>query len=271
MSDLRLVVVGVGGRMGSTLVRIITEMEGVTLSAAVEKSISPLLGHDAGEHAGTGKLGISITDDVPAAFANADGVIDFTAPSASLDFAIQAAHAKIPHIIGTTGFSDEELKALDAPAREIPIVRSGNMSFGVNLLAALARRVAKTLGEDFDIEILEMHHRMKVDAPSGTALLLGEAAAEGRGIILPEHSQRVRDGYTGPRRSGDIGFATLRGGTVVGDHSVIFAGAGERIELVHKAEDRAIFARGAVRAAKWAAGRAPGLYSMADVLGIADM
>ncbi len=165
---------------------------------------------------------------------------------------------------------DHDLAALDAAARHAVIVRSGNMSLGVNLLSALVKRVAATLGEEFDIEIVEMHHRMKVDAPSGTALLFGEAAAEGRGISLKDHSERGRDGVTGARQPGAIGFASLRGGTVVGDHSVTFAGPSERIVLTHIAEDRAIFARGAVKAALWGKGRKPGLYGMADVLGLGD-
>ncbi|MGI6245577.1 MAG: 4-hydroxy-tetrahydrodipicolinate reductase [Pseudochelatococcus sp.] len=271
MGDLRLVVVGAGGRMGRALVRAIFEAKGVTLAAAVGPSGAAGLGQDAGELAGVGHCGISLTDDVPAAFAGADGVLDFTSPQASVAFAREAARAGLVHVIGTTGFSPEELAAIDAAAHETVIVRSGNMSLGVNLLAALVRRVAATLDEDFDIEILEMHHRQKVDAPSGTALLLGEAAAAGRGVALDTHGRRVRDGHTGPRVPGEIGFAALRGGTVVGEHSVVFAGAGERIELSHRAEDRGIFARGAVRAALWGKGRPPGLYTMADVLGIADI
>lgn len=271
MADMRLVVVGAGGRMGRMLVKTVAETEGAVLAAAIGRAGSPLLGQDAGELAGIGALGVPLTDDPLAAFIKADGVLDFTAPAATVGYAGLAAQARIVHVVGTTGLSDDDLARLQAAARHAVIVRSGNMSLGVNLLAALVRRVARTLGEDFDIEILEMHHRMKVDAPSGTALLLGEAAAEGRAVALKERSMRVRDGHTGPRNPGDIGFATLRGGTVVGDHSVIFAGSGERIELAHRAEDRGIFARGAVRAALWGRGRKPGLYSMADVLGIAEI
>lgn len=271
MGDLRLVVVGAGGRMGRALIRIVTETAGVTLAAAIERPGAPSLGQDAGLLAGVGALGVPVTDDVAAAFASADGVLDFTRPEATIAFARAAAEAGIVHVIGTTGFSAADDAAIAEAAQRAVIVRSGNMSLGVNLLAALVRRVANTLDADFDIEIVEMHHRHKVDAPSGTALLLGEAAASGRGIYLKDHSERVRDGHTGPRRAGDIGFATLRGGSVVGDHSVIFAGEGERIELTHKAEDRGIFARGAVKAALWARGRAPGLYSMADVLGVKDI
>jgi len=172
------------------------------------------------------------------------------------------------HVIGTTGFDAAGEALINDAAAKATIVKAGNMSLGVNLLALLTQKVAAALGEDYDIEIVEMHHRMKVDAPSGTALMLGEAAAKGRGVPLGEKSVRVRDGHTGARKPGDIGFATLRGGSVVGDHTVIFAGDGERIELTHLAADRGIFARGAVKAALWGKGRAPGLYSMADVLGI---
>jgi 4-hydroxy-tetrahydrodipicolinate reductase len=198
----------------------------------------------------------------------AEAILDFTVPAATLAFAALAAEAGIAHIIGTTGLSAHDDAKIEAAARNAVIVKSGNMSMGVNLLAALARRVAQALDEEFDIEILEMHHNRKVDAPSGTALLLGRAAAEGRGINLDRRSVRSRDGHTGARQQGDIGFAALRGGTVVGDHSVIFAGPAERIELTHKAEDRMIFARGALKAAVWARGQKPGLYSMADVLGL---
>lgn len=270
MSQMRLVVVGAAGRMGQALVRAITAMEGSVLSAAIEREGSPALGKDAGELAGLGPLGVKITDDPLTAFAAAEGVLDFTAPKASLHFAELAAQARIVHVIGTTGWTDEDLPKLEAAARHARLVKSGNMSLGVNLLAALVKKAAAALGPDYDLEIVEMHHRHKVDAPSGTALLLGEAAAEGRGIGLAEHSVRVRDGHTGPREAGTIGFATLRGGSVVGDHTVILAGEGERVELTHKAEDRQIFARGAVRAALWARDRKPGLYSMADVLGLND-
>ncbi len=268
MTDMRLVVVGAAGRMGQMLVRTIHETPGVVLSGALERTDSPALGKDAGELAGCGKLGVFISDDKLETLAMTDGVIDFSSPAATLEIAAIAAQARIVHVIGTTGMSADDLKKLYAAARHAVVVRSGNMSLGVNLLAALVEKVARALGADWDVEIVEMHHRMKVDAPSGTALMLGEAAAKGRDIALAEHSVRARDGITGARRSGDIGFAALRGGTVVGDHSVIFAGAGERVELTHKAEDRGIFARGALKAALWGRGKKPGLYSMADVLGI---
>lgn len=268
MEKMRLVVVGAAGRMGQMLVRTIAATEGAVLAGALERPGSSALGRDAGELAGLGPIGVALTDDPLAALLKADGVIDFTTPAATIEIAALAAQARIVHVVGTTGMRADDLAKLEAAARHAVIVRSGNMSLGVNLLAGLVEKVARTLGLDWDIEILEMHHRMKVDAPSGTALLLGEAAAKGRDVALAEHSVRSRDGHTGARNSGDIGFATLRGGTVVGDHSVIFAGAGERIELTHRAEDRGIFARGAVQAALWGRGRKPGLYSMADVLGL---
>ncbi|UWF67716.1 MULTISPECIES: 4-hydroxy-tetrahydrodipicolinate reductase [unclassified Brucella] len=268
-SEMGLVVVGAGGRMGQTLIRTIQSIEGAKLVGAIERSGSPFLGKDAGEVTGIGTLGVAITDDPLPVFAKAQGVLDFTSPAASVEFAGLAAQARIVHVIGTTGYSAEDDEKIRAAARHATIVKSGNMSLGVNLLSMLVQKAAQALGpEDFDIEILEMHHRHKVDAPSGTALLLGEAAARGRDIALAENSVRVRDGYTGPRETGAIGFATLRGGSVIGDHSVILAGAGERVVLSHHAEDRSIFARGAIKAALWAHGKKPGLYSMLDVLGL---
>jgi 4-hydroxy-tetrahydrodipicolinate reductase len=268
MSDMRLVVVGAGGRMGQALVRAICDAEGATVAAAIERPGSPHLGRDVGELAGVGPLGVTIGDDPLPAFARADGVLDFTAPQASVELAGYAAQARIVHVIGTTGCGAQEDAAIAAAARHATIVKSGNMSLGVNLLGALVRQAARALGTDFDIEIVEMHHRHKVDAPSGTALLLGESAAAGRGVALAEASVRSRDGHTGPRPHGAIGFATLRGGSVIGEHQVVFAGEGERIVLSHIAENRTIFARGAVRAALWGRGRKPGLYSMLDVLGL---
>ena len=230
-----------------------------------------MIGRDAGELAGLGANGIKVANDVAPLLKDADGLIEFTIPAATLAFAELTAAAGKVHIIGTTGHSAEEEAVIAQAAKRATIVKSGNMSLGVNLLAALVKRVAKTLNDDYDIEIVEMHHNKKIDAPSGTALMLGRAAAEGRGVDLNKHSARGRDGMTGARRPGDIGFASLRGGTVVGDHSAIFAGPAERIELTHRAEDRMIFARGALHAALWARGRQPGLYSMADVLGLKDI
>jgi 4-hydroxy-tetrahydrodipicolinate reductase len=269
MTEMRLVVVGAAGRMGRMLLKAVAESPACRLVGAVERAGSPALGQDAGALAGVAATGIAVTDDPLPVFAKADGVLDFTSPAATTDFAALAAQARIVHVVGTTGLGEAEFAQLEAAARHARIVQSGNMSLGVNLLAGLVRRVAATLGEDFDIEIVEMHHNKKIDAPSGTALMLGRAAAAGRGIDLAQRSVRGRDGETGARCPGDIGFASLRGGTVVGEHSVIFAGTAERIELTHKAEDRMIFARGALKAALWARGQKPGLYSMADVLGLA--
>jgi 4-hydroxy-tetrahydrodipicolinate reductase len=268
MADMRLVVVGAAGRMGRTLVRLIAETPGVTLGGAIERAGAAEIGQDSGVLAGLPANGIAVASDPLAVFAKADGVLDFTVPAATIGFVELAAQARIVHIIGTTGLSADDEKKIAAAARHAVIVRSGNMSLGINVLAALVRSAAKALDADFDIEVLEMHHRQKVDAPSGTALLLGKAAAEGRGIDLGDHSVRARDGITGARKRGDIGFATLRGGSVIGEHSVIFAGNGETIELTHKASDRALFARGALHAALWGRDKKPGLYSMADVLGL---
>ncbi|MER9107811.1 4-hydroxy-tetrahydrodipicolinate reductase [Mesorhizobium sp. M0848] len=267
--DMGLVVVGAAGRMGQTLIRAIHSISGARVIGAVERADSPHLGKDAGELAGIGIINVPIGDDPLPVFAKADGVLDFTTPASTVEFAGYAAQARIVHVIGTTGCSADDNAKIAAAARHATIVKSGNMSLGVNLLAVLVEQAARALdADDFDIEILEMHHKHKVDAPSGTALLLGEAAAAGRGIELSGNDVRVRDGHTGVRKTGSIGFATLRGGSVVGDHSVLLAGTGERITLSHHAEDRAIFARGAVKAALWARGKKPGLYSMRDVLGL---
>lgn len=268
---MKLVVVGAAGRMGRMLIKTIAETEGVSLHGAIEAPNSPHLGADSGTLAGIGGNGVPITADALASFLHADGVVDFTVPKATLEFAALAAQSRIIHIIGTTGMTEADLDAVAAAARHAVIVRSGNMSFGMNLLAALVKRVSAALGEDFDIEIVESHHRMKIDAPSGAALMLGEAAAQGRGISLKDHSARGRDGITGARKKGDIGFASLRGGSIIGDHTVVFAGDAERIELTHKADDRSLFARGAMKAALWAKGKKPGLYSMMDVLGLQDI
>jgi 4-hydroxy-tetrahydrodipicolinate reductase len=268
MSDMRLIVAGAGGRMGRSLIQAIAASKGVVLAGAVEAAGAAEVGRDSGELAGLGKNGVAVAAALEPLLAGADGLIDFTVPKATVAFADLLAKRGLVHIVGTTGLSAADEAALAAAAKRAIVVKSGNMSLGVNLLAALVKRVAKTLGQEFDIDILEMHHNRKVDAPSGTALMLGRAAAAGRGIDLAQHSATSRDG--GARRAGDIGFASLRGGTVVGDHSVIFAGTAERIELVHRAEDRTIFARGALKAALWARGRPPGVYSMADVLGLAD-
>jgi 4-hydroxy-tetrahydrodipicolinate reductase len=270
MSDMRLIVAGAGGRMGRTLVKAIAETRGLALAGAIEGAGSPLLGKDAGELAGIGANGVTITADAASLMDKADGIVDFTIPVATVALVALAAKAGKVHVIGTTGCSAaDDAKIADA-AKTAVIVKSGNMSLGVNLLAALTKRVAKTLDAAFDVEVLEMHHNQKIDAPSGTALLLGQAAADGRGVELKTHEVMSRVGHTGARKAGDIGFATLRGGSVVGEHTVMFAGPAERIELTHRAADRMIFARGALHAALWAAKQKPGLYSMMDVLGLKD-
>ncbi|MGP8123510.1 MAG: 4-hydroxy-tetrahydrodipicolinate reductase [Xanthobacteraceae bacterium] len=271
MADMRLIVAGAGGRMGRALVRVIAETPGAVLSGALEAPTSELIGKDAGILAGLPANGVAISADLWAMSAEADGILDFTAPAATIANVAIAAERGIVHVIGTTGLSASDDAVIKSVTKRAVVVQSGNMSLGVNLLAALVKRVARALDQDFDIEILEMHHKAKVDAPSGTAYLLGRAAAAGRNIELEPHSVRARDGHTGARRPGDIGFAALRGGTVTGDHSVIFAGPYERLELSHKAEDRMIFAHGAIKAALWANGKPPGLYSMADVLGLGDI
>jgi 4-hydroxy-tetrahydrodipicolinate reductase len=268
MADLRVVIAGAGGRMGRTLLRAIHEVPGFALAGAVDREGAAEIGADTGLLAGLSPSGVKVTADALPFVVQADAIIDFTTPASTVALAALAAQARIVHVIGTTGTAAADDAKLEAAARHAALVKSGNMSLGVNLLAALVKRAAASLGPEFDIEVLEMHHNRKVDAPSGTALLLGNAAADGRKIALREHAVRSRDGHTGARKEGDIGFAALRGGTVVGDHTVIFAGPSERIELTHKAEDRMIFARGALAAAKWGKGKKPGLYSMADVLGL---
>jgi 4-hydroxy-tetrahydrodipicolinate reductase len=269
MSDVRIVVAGAAGRMGLNLIRAVAAAAGARLTGALEAHNQPHLGEDAGTLAGLPALGVAIVADAGAALAGADVLIDFTGPKVSVALARAAANAGVADVIGTTGFATADEAAIAAAAQEIAIVKSGNMSLGVCLLSALVRKAAATL-PDFDVEILEMHHAKKADAPSGTALMLGRAAAAGRGVALEAHSARGRDGLTGPRKAGDIGFASLRGGTVVGEHSVVFAGERERIVLSHTAEDRAIFAGGAVKAALWTQGKPAGLYGIADVLGLKD-
>lgn len=267
--DVKIAVTGAGGRMGRTLIRLIAETDGLALAGGLEAEGSPHLGSDLGTLAGLAEpLGMEAAADALTLIKDADALIDFSVPAATVEFAALTAQARIVHVIGTTGFTQEDEARIEAAARHATIVKAGNMSLGVNLLAALARQAARALGPDWDVEIVEMHHRHKVDAPSGTALLLGEAVAEGRDIPLGENSERGRDGQTGARAKGAIGFASLRGGSVVGEHDVIFATEHERIVLRHVAEDRGIFARGALKAATWGQGKGPGLFSMADVLGI---
>jgi 4-hydroxy-tetrahydrodipicolinate reductase len=270
MADMRLIVAGAGGRMGRALVRVISDTPGAVLAGALEAPGSDLLGKDSGVLAGLPANDVKLSADLWELSANADGILDFTVPAATIANVAIAAQRGLIHVIGTTGLSESDMAVIKSVTSRATVVQSGNMSLGVNLLAALVKRVAQSLDENFDIEILEMHHKAKIDAPSGTAFLLGEAAAAGRGVDLHARSARGRDGVTGARRPGDIGFASLRGGTAAGDHSVIFAGPYERITLSHHAEDRMIFAHGALKAALWAHGKKPGLYSMADVLGLPE-
>ena len=277
MSDLQntdapalpgIVVTGASGRMGQMLIRLLGENPHVRLVGALERPGHLWIGRDVGEAMGAAPLGVTVSDDAVAVIAQAQAVIDFTAPAATVAFAELTAQARAVHVIGTTGLEQSHLDCLKAAARHAPIIRAGNMSLGVNLLTGLTRKVAAVLGEDWDIEVVEAHHRMKVDAPSGTALMLGEAAAEGRGATLAELRTPAREGITGARVPGSIGFAAIRGGDVVGEHDVVFAGEGERILLRHLATDRAIFARGAIRAAIWGQDKGPGEYDMQDVLGL---
>ncbi len=270
MTELRIGVTGAAGRMGTTLVRQVRATDGCEIAGAIGRPGHDAVGRDAGEVAGLDALGVPIGDDPVELFAKVDAVLEFTAPDATVEHAGLAAQGKTVHVIGTTGLNSDHEKALAMAARHTAIVRAPNMSVAVNLMLALTERIAGVLGEDYDIEIVEMHHRHKADAPSGTALGLGEAAAKGRGVSLDDVAQRARNGHTGARRAGDIGFAVLRGGDVVGEHKVVFAGDGERFEIAHKATGRQIFARGAVHAARWAHGKPPGLYSMKDVLGLGD-
>jgi len=268
MSDMRVAVMGAAGRMGRALIRAAYHDPHCTLVGGTETADSPAVGADLGELIGEAPLGVFIAADPLELFTRCEAILDFTTPSATVDNAALAAQARIVHVIGTTGFSSDDESRIASAARHATIVKAGNMSLGVNLLTALTEKVAAALDADYDIEIVEMHHRHKVDAPSGTALMLGEAAATGRQVALGAHAVKSREGHTGPRGRGDIGFATLRGGDVVGEHTVIFAGQGERVELTHRATDRQIFARGAVKAALWARGKPPGIYSMRDVLGL---
>jgi len=263
-----IVITGASGRMGQMLIKTVLESDKAKLVGVVERTGQDWVGRDVGECMGGAAVGVAVTDDALEAFSKAQAVIDFTAPEATVEFAALAAQARAVHVIGTTGMAEEHLTKVNAAARHATVIRAGNMSLGVNLLVQLTKKVAAALDEDFDIEVIEAHHNRKVDAPSGTALMLGEAAAEGRGVNLEEVRDSGRDGITGARKKGDIGFTAIRGGDIVGEHDVLFAAAGERIVLRHLATDRAIFARGALKAALWGQGKAPGEYDMIDVLGL---
>lgn len=263
-----VVITGASGRMGQMLARTVACSTRVRLVGAVERAGHAWIGQDLGRAMGGADTGVIVTDDALEAFAKAQAVIDFTSPAATVEFAALAAQARAVHVIGTTGLEAEHLAKLRAAARHAVIIRAGNMSLGVNLLTQLTTKVAAALDADWDIEVVEAHHRMKVDAPSGTALMLGQAAADGRGVVLDSHRISGRDGITGARKPGDIGFSAIRGGDIVGEHDVIFAADGERIILRHIATDRTIFARGALRAALWGQDQKPGEYDMIDVLGL---
>jgi 4-hydroxy-tetrahydrodipicolinate reductase len=265
---MKIGIVGCAGRMGRMLVAEVLASPGCELAGGTERPDSTALGQDVAVLGGGEVSGMVVTDDARALFTAADVIVDFTVPAATVFHAGLAAETGTAMVIGTTGLGAEHQVTIDTLAGKAAVVQAANMSVGVNLLLGLTAQVARVLGPEFDIEIVEMHHRHKVDAPSGTALALGQAAAAGRGVTLDDVAQRVRDGHTGARRQGDIGFATLRGGDVVGEHTVMFAGEGEQLALTHRATSRAVLARGAIRAARWVAGRAPGLYSMRDVLGL---
>lgn len=267
---MKIAIAGAAGRMGRMLLKQVAETEGAEIGGGLETAGNPALGEDLGRLAGIDPVGIALSDDAAAVFAGADAVIDFTVPEATVAHAKAAAEAGCALVIGTTGLSNEQQAEIGKAAKTIAIVQAGNMSLGVNLLMQTAKQVAKALGLDWDVEVVEMHHRWKIDAPSGTALMLGRAAAEGRGQDHDAVAVGGRHGHTGERKKGDIGYAALRGGNVVGEHSIIFATDNERVTLSHTATDRSIFAAGAVRAALWTEGRAPGLYGMVDVLGLKD-
>ncbi|TVR99972.1 MAG: 4-hydroxy-tetrahydrodipicolinate reductase [Rhodospirillales bacterium] len=265
---MKIGVTGVAGRMGRMLVQTVLASDGVVLAGGTEHPGHLLLGSDIAALVGASPVGQPIVDDPEPVFVDADVVIDFTVPEAAAKHARLAVLHETALVVGTTGLGAEEMAALREAAAAVPVVQAANMSVGVNLLLGLTRQVAAILGDDYDVEIVEMHHRYKVDAPSGTALALGHAAAAGRGTSLDSASEGLLGERIGSRRRGTIGFATLRGGDVVGEHTVIFAGEGERLELTHRATSRTVFATGAVRAAQWTLGRPPGLYGMREVLGL---
>jgi len=268
MPTSSILVAGAGGRMGKTIVAAVLRARGLTLAGGFERPGGPDIGKDIGVLAGLDAIGLSVEEEALSGLKRAAALIDFTAPAASVDNARAAAGAGVAHIIGTTGFSSDQEAEISLLAGKIPIVKSGNMSLGVCLLMALVEDAARVLSDDYDIEIFEAHHRAKVDAPSGTALMLGAAAARGRGVKLSDKAAGMAEIRKGARQAGEIGFSVMRGGGIVGDHRVSFASEQEVITLSHSAIDRSLFARGAVAAAKWAIGKPPGLYSMRDVLGL---
>jgi 4-hydroxy-tetrahydrodipicolinate reductase len=265
---MKIAIVGAAGRMGQMLIRQIAQTEGCSLAGASEAPGSKAIGRDAGELAGLEATGVKVTGDSAAAIGGANVVIDFTVPAATVAHAKIAADKGVSVVIGTTGLSPEQTAAIHDYARRVPILWAANMSMGINILMALVEKTASLLDPGYDIEVLEMHHRHKIDAPSGTALALGRAAAAGRRVKLEDVWRKSRDGHTGARPPGQIGFATLRGGEEVGVHTVMFAAAGERLELSHRAFSRETYASGALRGALWLKDKKPGLYGMKDVLGL---
>lgn len=263
-----IVITGASGRMGQMLMKTIMQSDTMHLVGAIEQSGHDWVGRDVGDAMGSASIGVIVSEDAVTVISDADAIIDFTIPQATVAFAEIAAAAGVAHIIGTTGFDAEHLAQIANSAKRTPIVRAGNMSLGVNLLVKLTKQVAATLDADFDIEIIEAHHNKKIDAPSGTAIMLGEAAAEGRNVRLEDVRDTNREGIVGARKKGDIGFVAIRGGDIVGEHDVMFASPAERLTLRHVASDRTVFARGALKAALWAQSQMPGEYDMFDVLGL---
>jgi len=266
----RIAINGAAGRMGRCLIQAVEQTEGLELSAAVDRADSSLLGADAGEVAGVGKLGVTITTDIDAATAGSDVIIDFTLPEVTIALLPYCTKNQCRLVIGTTGFSDEQKADIDHAAQQVSMVLAPNMSVGVNLTLKLLDIAARVLGDDVDIEIMESHHRHKVDAPSGTALRMGEVVADALDRDLKECAVYGREGRTGERDRKTIGFATVRAGDIVGDHTVMFAGEGERVEITHKASSRMTFALGAMRASNWLMERPSGLFDMQDVLSLRD-
>jgi 4-hydroxy-tetrahydrodipicolinate reductase len=263
-----VIVAGAAGRMGSRLVALLKESTGLTLAGAIEGKGHHALGHDAGEAAGVGRTGIVISDDLPAVLKKGEVVIDFSAPEATLVHLRAVAEHQRAMVIGTTGFNAAELDELKSLARKVPCVLSPNMSVGVNLICKVISEMAKTLGDDYDIEVIEAHHRLKKDAPSGTALKIAEVLARAVNRDLNQVGVYARRGLIGERKKHEIGIQTIRAGDIVGDHTVLFGGMGERIEVTHRASSRDTFARGALRAAGWVVTQPPGLYDMMDVLNL---
>ncbi len=268
---LGVIVCGAGGRMGTAVVRALQQFQGVTLSAAIDKPASPRMGRDAGEVAGAGRLGIPVSDEIAPFLKPKSVIIDFTNTEAALGYARAAAKKRVPVVIGTTGFDAKQLSEIKSVARHTPVLLSANMSPGVNLLVSILGKVAKTLGDDYDVEIVEAHHRFKKDAPSGTALAMARAVAQALKRDLAVIGIHGRSGIVGERSRAEIALLSVRAGDIVGEHTVIFGGMGERLEFTHRAHSRDTFARGAIRAAQWLAKQKKGLYTMHDMLGLSDI